>query len=1208
MTREKRYLLGIDIGTESVGSAWVDLQARDFDFAVGIFPRGVEERDDKRGAPKNQARRQARSQRRSIARRSARKRQLRHELVNAGLYPSPGQPFDHDDRRQTPWELRRDGLQRSLTPHEFGRVLTHLNQRRGALGIRIDETESTDGEETNAAEKEDKAKELGKIKKAISRLEKEIGDRTFGQFMADKYDEQRYVAHGTQKECHYRGAIRNRRDALNRDEGYHATRELIRKEFLTLWDAQKKMAGSTAALLTDELIRRLENPTEDPVWREKGIIFGQRKTYWDAGTLGRCDLEPSAHCCPHADMYVQEFRVLETVNNIRIKRAGEEERPLNEVERKKVIEALQQPETQKKPKTRKKIAKKPQSEKKGSPAIIRAALGITPKQQPFFSMNLDADPDREINTNWFYRKIVVPVFGEATWAAMSEREQDSVNRAILKFDPDTAEHAAKLATGAGKWWKLPEEKVACLIEAWRGRPKLEKRVNLSRLAIQNLLPLMRECDPNTGLWPTVTEARQRFAEDPESNATPEQRVRYAFNVTDNLRDLLCRLVGDERTKELLRLRGTNKRDRHYMKAHPEKILPPAPMLANPVVRKAIHEVRRHVIAWIRKFGRKPDQIVVELISEARQSAKVRNKILARNRFREKIRKEIKQQYNLDRFSLNQQEAAVDRVILLRQQRGVSAYSDKPISEQRAAEGTDLECDHIVPKSLTNEHGLNNRVLCYKNENQDKKQRTPKDWLAPAQYVAMLQRLRHLEKDTPEKGTYFWRKDNARKWKNLTSKTPDAADFLASQYTDTAYAAKQVRKWLTGVLYGEEQDAEARVLPTNGRVTYAMRQDWQLGPKDRSDHRHHAVDALIIALSDLNLQGLLESYAEQERFHAKGGNWLPRKPVDQPWGTSEEFSAQVRKKFRQLIVGHRAVKRKIVGELHKANPLGKAHEYPGLYTFHIQAGELTPNKLRPPKKNVAGDGTVSYSIERRGQTSVVRSPALRKAIRQCLRDNNIDPDRFTETEIESLTKPNDYKLRFRKSGVPIYYITMVRTVSNPIIISRPRRDRVERHCLRMNNHHLEVLEDVKKGTWEFDPVDMFSAAARIKPPKKQGRQPMVQRDHGPGERFVMSLAEGETVFMKSPPMKRTKAEEYDYFVVAKIDENNVHFIHHTDARPATAKKNPKTGLKEEPSERIPLSARQLQQLTLPGGEPPRKVRVKLPAYKNLPESVQVLTND
>ena len=32
--------------------------------------------------------------------------------------------------------------------------------------------------------------------------------------------------------------------------------------------------------------------------------------------------------------------------------------------------------------------------------------------------------------------------------------------------------------------------------------------------------------------------------------------------------------------------------------------------------------------------------------------------------------------------------------------------------------------------------------------------------------------------------------------------------------------------------------------------------------------------------------------------------------------------------------------------------------------------------------------------------------------------------------------------------------------------------------------MEVLEDVKTGKWEFDCVDMFTAATRIKPPQKQ----------------------------------------------------------------------------------------------------------------------------
>ena len=244
--------------------------------------------------------------------------------------------------------------------------------------------------------------------------------------------------------------------------------------------------------------------------------------------------------------------------------------------------------TQRNP-TRRKVVEKLRSQKSANTKTIRSALGKK-NQVALFSLNLDADPDREINTDWFYREIVSPVFGNDEWGKMPDCKKDSINRAILKFEPDKAEHTDRLRAGTKEWWGLPEDKIENLIKAWKGRQKLEKRLRLSRRAIQNLLPLMRRQDPNTGRCPTETEARQLFAEDPSSHAMPEQRVRYAFNITGSLRSLLEKLVGTERTKQLLRLRGTNKHDRHYLRKHPDLLLPPAPMLANPVVRKAIHEV------------------------------------------------------------------------------------------------------------------------------------------------------------------------------------------------------------------------------------------------------------------------------------------------------------------------------------------------------------------------------------------------------------------------------------------------------------------------------------------------------------------------------------------------------------------------------------------------------------------------------------------
>ena len=142
-------LLGLDIGTNSVGSAWVDTYSKIIQLGVSVFPAGVEESEEKRGAPKNQARRNKRSSRRNLRRRAKRKRRLRKLLIEVGLLPNDpeeqrkifgprrkGEDFDLE--KWNPWRLRREGLERELCPYEFGRILVHLNQHRGALGFDVE--------------------------------------------------------------------------------------------------------------------------------------------------------------------------------------------------------------------------------------------------------------------------------------------------------------------------------------------------------------------------------------------------------------------------------------------------------------------------------------------------------------------------------------------------------------------------------------------------------------------------------------------------------------------------------------------------------------------------------------------------------------------------------------------------------------------------------------------------------------------------------------------------------------------------------------------------------------------------------------------------------------------------------------------------------------------------------------------------------------
>ncbi|HRX83001.1 MAG TPA: type II CRISPR RNA-guided endonuclease Cas9, partial [Pirellulaceae bacterium] len=399
------------------------------------------------------------------------------------------------------------------------------------------------------------------------------------------------------------------------------------------------------------------------------------------------------------------------------------------------------------------------------------------------------------------------VFGEDAWNALDEQQRDAVNRSILKFDPQTDGAETKLHAGVQRWWGLDEEQADAFIAAWKERPKIDKRINLSRKALKNLLPFLRE-------GKGITEARQEFA---KVGAESElQAKRYD-----------------------LRGRPLTKKERHFVAKHPD-LLPPAPKLSNPVVRKAIHEVRRHLNEYLQhpEFG-KPDRVVIELARSARQSEKVRNATLARNRKREKQRQEIIDQFELDDLSLNQQNRRIERVLLCRQQRGICAYTGESITEAMAANGTNLEVDHIVPRSRSHDNSMNNKVLVFRDANRDKANRTLKEWLGAdsESFQALLQRLHHLgEAKTVE--SYFTKKDYDRKWENLNRDAPATEEFVKSQLTDTAYASKQVAAYISEALFRDKPEDKRFVFTTKGRYTAALRRDWGLleGEIDREASR------------------------------------------------------------------------------------------------------------------------------------------------------------------------------------------------------------------------------------------------------------------------------------------------------------------------------------------------------------------------------------
>ncbi len=286
------YTLGLDIGSNSIGWALIDSVSENphiVDLGVRVFPEGVDR--DKQGGEisKNAARRAARSARRNRFRRAYRKDKLVRMLRRNNLLPmDPAQwnalfLFD-------PYSLRAKGLDEQIGLHEFGRVIFHLNQRRGFLSNR----------------KSGKAKEDGVVTKGANDLQKKIqesGCRTMGEYFAKIKPEGKEI------------------------RGHYTLRRMYQDEFDALWDSQKRFYPN---ILTDDLKSQIRDQT----------IFFQRPLRLQPELIGDCELEPGQKRCPRADFHARRFRILQDVNNLLIRNPDGTERPLTSDERQKVLDEL----------------------------------------------------------------------------------------------------------------------------------------------------------------------------------------------------------------------------------------------------------------------------------------------------------------------------------------------------------------------------------------------------------------------------------------------------------------------------------------------------------------------------------------------------------------------------------------------------------------------------------------------------------------------------------------------------------------------------------------------------------------------------------------------------------------------------------------------------------------------------------------------------
>jgi CRISPR-associated endonuclease Csn1 len=253
----------------------------------------------------------------------------------------------------------------------------------------------------------------------------------------------------------------------------------------------------------------------------------------------------------------------------------------------------------------------------------------------------------------------------------------------------------------------------------------------------------------------------------------------------------------------------------------------------------------------------------------------------------------------------------------------------------------------------------------------------------------------------------------------------------------------------------------------GGTTNELRWQWGLtglwanADERDADHRRHAVDAVVVALT---------SRAALQRLSAV--KYSPdRAQLDPPW---EGFRDDVRETWTGINVSFRPT-RKLAGGLHDATGLGPVKDMPQTFVHRVPVESLTV-----------------------AMVSQIRDPVIRQIVEDRCREHHIDLEGSGKIEKAvwnpMLTMPPS---KPEKSGVPIKRVR-IQTTEKTAIAIRKEEGRTTKVVLPGGNHHVEIHE-LPEGKWTGRCVSRFESHQLL----RQG-VPIVNRKSENGLRFVMSL--------------------------------------------------------------------------------------------------------
>lgn len=345
--------------------------------------------------------------------------------------------------------------------------------------------------------------------------------------------------------------------------------------------------------------------------------------------------------------------------------------------------------------------------------------------------------------------------------------------------------------------------------------------------------------------------------------------------TELIRKLIPIMYGGNTYDKAMNILGYNHSDINGDKEKKDLLVPICvdDNITNQRVIRSLTQTRKVINSIIKKYGM-PKIINIETARELAKSRQERNEIAKNNVEKQAENEKIKNQLvELGLFVSTDKISSTDllKYKLWKEQNEFCGYSMKKISIEDLFENNIVQIDHILPYSRTYNDNYLNKTLVYTKENQEKGNRTPYEWFGKTdkwdEYETYINNLTISQK---KKDNYLLKKLDFDTEREMRSQNLNDTKYISKELSSLIKAYLNVEKVN---MYPGAITAKLRARWGFNRLTHSYLSKNYILPKnikedinkDRDNHLHHAMDALVIASITPSLQQKITLYEKFSRY-------------------------------------------------------------------------------------------------------------------------------------------------------------------------------------------------------------------------------------------------------------------------------------------------------------------------------------------------------